>query len=65
MKAPALGSFLSKVLALLQTPTQMFSEKSAKILRTHFLNKRSTNTATSLSRLLGWVKVIKITKRSS
>ena len=49
---------------LKETPTQMFPVKFAKILKNTFFDKYLRTVAT-LSRLLGWVKVNKITERSS
>ena len=65
-----LGSLFNKVVAvqtcnyIKEPPTHVFPAKFAKIFNNTFFEKH-LQTAASLSRLLGWVKVKKITERSS
>ena len=58
-----LESLFNKVY-LKATPTQVFPVKFAKILKNTFFEKYQ-RTAATLSRLLGWVKVNKMTESSS
>ena len=62
-----LGSLFNKVVSRQAcnyikkgTPTQVFPVKFAKIFKNTFFEKH-LRTAASLSRLLGWIKVKKIT----